>query len=287
MLAAVLLGPVAANASTKRTARVADFEVPASNGYDAYIFAIHQTHPNRHAHVYLALENGDSQASYRARALFTNRHLNASLGPFGRINLRIRHDHRAALTAAHALHIPTHSGDQTTSAAKATNRVRFCLLSVSDSQNSRFRGRIRFEGEQGYSSIHANRAYGSVDSGKISCSSGGKRVHGTFLTAEAGQVTFGASHYDRWPKRSFLYASQSETVGRVTVERSAASHRGAVFDFSPDFLTAHVEPSAGPLSGTADFAAPDQWTGDLTASFPGEPDVPLTGPEFTARLKHF
>lgn len=285
----VFFVPATSSASSTRTVRLASLNLNASHGYDAYIFALHQTDPRRHASVYLSLEKGDASASYQARALFTKRHLKASLGQFGRINLRFGAPRRGSSVQLRPRRREAPASPGAPAAAKAAARARDCAVLIPNHRRA-YRGRIRFEGEAGFSRIRVNRGTGIEGSSKVSCSSGGgsgHRVHETLLTAEAGPLSFIAAHYDRWPRRSYLYALQSETVGRVKVERSAGSHRGAVFDFNPGFSTAHVEPGEGSLFGSADFAAPGQWTGDLTASFPGEPDVPLTGPDFKARLKHF
>jgi len=288
LLAAIAL-PGTASAS-ERVIRIAEMELDATNGYKAYAYAVHQLHPMRHAELSVAVYHDDAYASYEVPALFTRRHLKANLGQFGRVNVRIheKRGHRAAAGTRPRRLSPAASGALSGQpAAKAASRGRTVFCFVDGSFHSKaFRGRIRFEAENGYTGIRANRATGPYYEGKADCSAG-RRAHGTFLSAESGSVDFYASHFRSDSRHSYLYASQEEKTGRVSITRSASNYRGAVFDFSPDFMTAHVEPSAGPLSGSADFAAPDQWTGDLTAAFPGEPPVALTGPDFTARLRHF
>jgi hypothetical protein len=267
LLAAVAL-PGTASAS-QHLFRTASMKVQATSGYKAYLFATRELDPRKRAELDVTVYKGDQSAQYSAPAVFTKRRLEANLGRFGRVHLRITGNGRRA-------------------ASESTKRGSSVLLCQTDDPFERktFRGRIRFQGENGYTGIRADQAKGAYFLGKAKCSRGGKRARGTFLTAKSGPVKFVADHFKRDPRHSYLYASEQETAGRVSIGRSAGNYRGAVFDFNSDFTTAHVEPSEGSLSGSADFAAPDQWTGDLTASFPGEPPVALTGPDFTARLKH-
>ncbi len=269
-LLAAVASPATASAS-QHLFRTASMKVQATGGYKAYLFATRELDPRKRAELDVTVYKDDQYAEYSAPAVFTKRRLEANLGRFGRVHLRITgNGHRAA-------------------SASAAKRGRSALLCQTDEPFERktFLGRIRFQGENGYTAIGADQAKGVYFLGKARCSRGGKRAHGTFLTAKSGSVEFFASHYKRDARHSYLYASEAEKAGRVSIERSASNYRGAVFDFNPDYMTAHVQPSEGPLSGSADFAAPGQWTGDLTASFPGEPPVALTGPDFTARLKHF
>lgn len=285
-LLAVAALPGTASAS-RRVLRTTDFRVEASNGYGGYVFAVHQLHPRRHAQLDVAVAKDDAYAAYSVPALFTRHHLKADLGQFGRINVRIKGRHRAASGAAVRRLTPDAPGSlgPNEPATKAGEHPTVCFIS-GHFQRKGFRGRIRFRGEDGYTKIHADRATGSYFSGGARCPRG-RRARGTFLNAKAGSVEFRASHFRGYPEGTDLSASEEETAGRVSIERSAANYRGAIFDFNSDFTTAHVQPSEGPLSGSADFTAPDSWTGDLTASFPGEPEaVALTGPDFTARLRH-
>jgi hypothetical protein len=283
---ALVAGPGTASAS-QRVLRTAFVKLQATNGYEAYLNAFHQLHPRRHAHASVTVYNEDGgYAEYGVRALFTKRHLKASLGGFGRINLHIKNAARRSRPSDSAVRRLSSDAPPALSAkrrdAKADERVVLCFTSA-PFQRRTFRGRIRFDGENGYTGVHANRVDGRYFSGNARCPRG-RRSRGIFLTAKSGSVEFHASEYRNFPKEKFLYASQDEKVRRVSVRRAAVNYRG-VFDFASDLSTAHVA-SEGALAGSADFTAPDQWTGDLTASFPGEAPVALTGPDFTARLKH-
>jgi hypothetical protein len=265
--------------------RTASMKVQATGGYKAYVFANHQLRPRRRAEVDVVVYKGDQSAEYSVPGVLTKRRLEANLGPFGRVHLRITGNRHRAASGSATGRLSPGGPSRVQSAAKRWRTVLLLCGSDDPFERKTFRGRIRFEGENGYTAIHADQAKGAYFFGKAGCSRG-HRARGTFLTAKSGPVEFFAGKYKSDPRHSYLYASEEETAGRVSIERSAGNFRGAVFDFNSDFTTAHVQPSEGPLTGSADFAAPDQWTGDLTASFPGEPPVALTGPEFKARLRH-
>jgi hypothetical protein len=265
-------------ASARRTVRIADLELRATNGYEAGVQAYKQTHPSRRARISVYFANDDGYALYRVPGRFTKRQIKGRFGGFGRINLRLQ-SRRGALSSRRS------TAPQSGSRAEAAAKARFCVIGVGGTNKS-FRGRIRFRGESDYARIHASRARGFVGKGEISCSSGGNGPRGTILTARAGQLVFHAATYRRDPG-PFAYASEHRRQGRVSILRVAGSDDpSSVFNFDSQLTSAHVRPVGPPFTGSADFAAPDQWAGDLSVSFPGEPDVPLTGPGFTARLRH-
>jgi len=81
--------------------------------------------------------------------------------------------------------------------------------------------------------------------------------------------------------------TEKEKVGQVKIERFGFGNGPKTsFRFDSALTSAHVEPPDPPFSRDADFASPNQWTGSLSVSFPGDPDVPLAGPTFSAQLGH-
>jgi hypothetical protein len=266
-------------ALSRNTVRIADFRVEATNGYRASIEAFKRIHPRRQAKISVFLNDreGFAGSGYSTHGRFTKRRITARLGEFGRINLHFGHRRRAATSQAS-------KAPQSRGEAGASSKVRFCIIGLSGSRRA-VHGRIRFRGEDGFARIHANAARGFVGEGDVTCS-GGRSIPGTVLTAKSGSLRFDAATYSRDPG-PYLYASEHQTVGRVHIWRAAGSFdAGDVFTFDSALTSAHVDPVGAPFAGSADFAAPDQWTGDLSVSFPGAPDVPLTGPDFTARLRH-
>jgi hypothetical protein len=269
----------ASGIANQRTVRTAFIRVHASNGYRASVSALRQLRPKRHAELSVVVRKDDAYAFYRTRALFTKRRLRARLGPFGRVNLRYDIHRRAAAPEGQ---------DPSREQRPAKLARETVCVGTGSAHAETFKGRIHFDGENGYTRIRARRArgWGGTDSFKCSRGGGGHRVAGTVLTAKSGALEFEAERFRRFGDERFLYAQEEKRVGAVRVVREASNYRNAVFDFSRDLTSAHVEPSGAPFSGSADYASPDQWTGDLSVSFPGEPDVALTGPDFTARLRH-
>jgi hypothetical protein len=148
-----------------------------------------------------------------------------------------------------------------------------------------YRGTIRFRGEHGYTSVRARKARGGVGFRDTQCFKD-QKDHGTELIARAGSTGFVAVHDDKFLFTALL-ARARERRRHVLINRLASRLVDpSAFTFDAGLNSAHVAPT-GPFSGSADFAAPSQWTGTLSVSFPGEPNVSLTGPEFTAMLKAY
>jgi hypothetical protein len=175
-----------------------------------------------------------------------------------------------------------------------------------------FRGRIEFHGEGGYTSVDAHRAKGkALGLGSLrNCVGTVSRPHGRNLKAilrallglggpqakqtrilaewkqPLGGVFFEATQVGR-DRTQFLAAEQT-TVGRLAILHIARANGSAKRLASDPALTfANVSPPA-PFSGSGDLRhGPDGlklWTGNLAVSFPGAPDVPLTGPDFRTIL---
>lgn len=90
---------------------------------------------------------------------------------------------------------------------------------------------------------------------------------------------------------SFFGASSFESDHRVSIIRSVSASAG-VDAFSITTSNGHPQSAIisppQPFSGTASFQrnadGSTSWTGSLSASFPGTEQVPLTGPDWKARL---
>jgi hypothetical protein len=97
---------------------------------------------------------------------------------------------------------------------------------------------------------------------------------------------FGA--VQRGHRRPVFFAGALQTRERLALIRLAAAVGSPADLLASDSLsTATVTPPA-PFSGEGSFRHADDgtksWTGSLAVSFPGAPDVPLTGPEFEVGL---
>jgi hypothetical protein len=148
-----------------------------------------------------------------------------------------------------------------------------------------YRGKIRFRGEHGYTRVRAHRARGDVGPRQTRCFKD-ENDHGTELIARAESTGFVALRDDKFSFTAFLAAIRERRHGVLINRRASRLADTSEFTFDAGLSSAHVGP-ARPFSGSADFAGPNQWSGPLSVSFPGEPDVPLAGSDFTAVLKSY
>ena len=156
--------------------------------------------------------------------------------------------------------------------------------------HGRFTGRIRFRGEDGYVRIRASRARGFISPATQGCSEGDP-FHGVALDARSGSVSFEADHFRGDPGALFL-ARARERVDNVRIQRYAigGTPDADAFTYDHGLTTAHVAPPPDrdePFSGSADLIASGEWSGSLSVSFPGAPDIALAGAGFAARLGRF
>jgi hypothetical protein len=164
-----------------------------------------------------------------------------------------------------------------------------------------FVGSFRFEGEAGYTTAETAEVSGSVgDRAQIICwTSGRESKQGRHrnpppspylgATTTHNSLGFAAARLGRHRKRTSFVASSIEKEAGVSIRRWASiSASSSEFTFDRRLTTATVTPPA-PFSGSATFergpkGSQPSWSGSLTVSFPGRPEVPLTGPNFTSLL---
>ncbi len=89
-------------------------------------------------------------------------------------------------------------------------------------------------------------------------------------------------------RRSRFFASASQSEGQLAVYRFAFALASPLAFAANDALSlAGVSPPA-PFSGSGtlqrDSGGAKSWAGSLAVSFPGAPEVPLTGPQFKTQL---
>lgn len=167
-------------------------------------------------------------------------------------------------------------------------------------RNGLYVGSLRFRGEYGYVSVDVQRAGGILLT----------RVADPHCKAQRPEARRTPSHH---PKLTSLYAvhrrgiqstqfwAETNRRGRVDYEATVesggeqmATYREAYVEASPltfatdralSFLS--ISPPF-PYSGTGLVQRnPDgsrSWSGSLAVSFPGDPDVPLTGPEYQTKF---
>jgi hypothetical protein len=268
-----------ASASAGRTGLYGEVEVKASNGYHVSIGAHRWKH--RRGKVSVVVRKGYAWSMYTAHGRVSRHRLKANLGDFGRIRLRYHPKERrqAPSMRAPAMSVP---GSLVNGLFQ---RLLGCGVSIDDT-GGRFKGRIRFHGEDGYTRVRANRARGFISPATTGCSKIGP-VHGVALDARSDSLRFEADRF-RGESGALLLASEREDAGRVAIRRIAIEGgRKSWFTFDPNLTSAHLEPTGSAFVGTADLSSSNEWTGTLAASFPGDPSVPLAGPEFIAGLGRF
>ncbi len=277
LVALVLPGPAAAAPAPWALS----FSLRDSNGFELTVTGFGPT-----VGIAVRRPNHHTQTDYLVHGKVTKTSMRASFPGLGRIDV----DYRPARPTPHGP-VP-------------------CQAALHGIHGS-FHGKIEFDGENGYTTVHAHRAKGVlIDLGQLRhCSGGiprsgkssealikallgigGPRAKTTRVLAEwkqpLGGVFFEATQVGR--DHTEFFAIEQHTSGRLAVMHIARANGSAkMLASDPKLSFASVSPPA-PFSGTGDLRHdPDghkRWSGTLTASFPGAPHVPLTGPEFRTIL---
>ncbi len=258
-------------------------------GSDGYLISVAT---EDHRTVTLTASNDDAAATYTAPGRASRAGIEADFGELGRISVRFTPFDRRDLS------IPP----------RRCHTIR-----------GHFDGVIRFLGEQEYTRAQTKTARGTVGSGRAPCVPprhnarpsdldllakaadrgvafasfaavarvGGRTV--SFFDAEINEINPTGTVV---PYSADARAAIEESRGRIAIERVAAVslEQTAVTSPSPPGqlpVTATVH-APDPFQGTGSFLAvpggEPTWTGDLSVPLPGAGLVPLTGPEFDAKL---
>lgn len=263
------------------------FRLPASNGYS---FQVKTQGSQTLVSVWRNERTAKTSAIYDVSESATPEAINADLGSLGHIDVRF---------------VP--SGETRTIELRPPRKHSDCQAPLRVVRGlGTFTGTISFHGEDGYTSVDAAQAWGSV----------GPEVHSRCgRRPPRGGPSEAPPDVERvWIKEdAFLFArhvssktstgttlllvSTSRRYARylvekleiprpgLTIQRSAsvAAPRSA-FTFRGDLSSATLRPPA-PFEGEATFsAARHSLSGDLTVALPGAPPEPLTGPEFEAQI---
>ncbi len=254
-------------------------QLHGSNGYGISLSA-------NGGFVSLSTQGHHATVEYAARGAAGNGKIKARFGSLGRVALRFHPRGRARL-------FKEPKGN--------------CSGGDSLVQAGVFVGKLDFEGEQGYTRIHANRVKGTVTHTKrqICKTSGGEDGGGAALsslkwtllsaTADENKVSFNAFKTEFKSKPGLNGASFSATIIE-SIQRGFAVFRSiqatagltAFSDVSSHGRVdeATVTPPA-PFSGSATYRRAvakrsETWLGSLAGDFPGLGTVSLAGPEFCA-----
>jgi hypothetical protein len=284
LLGALLLLALPSTAAARNGLEL-DVHLPVSHGYRIEVGGYDTT-----AFVSASRSVGtprrlEATSTYIARGKVSTTSMKASFGSLGHVSLRFH----------------------PTGPATRTRPRRHCL--GPDHYTIRpgvFVGTVRFRGENGYATAEAHRVKGkSVTPPELVCfdsidsilrefglgnPSKKKKPKVTRLRAgwrEAVRAVFLEASRKR-DKATFV-AAREVTEGKLAIYRSAyVKAPAATFGAQSSLSQATFKPPA-PFSGAGLFRRDPQsgaklWSGSLAVSFPGEPDVPLTGPQFKTQL---
>lgn len=272
--------------SRHKSTWVSRFDIKTKSGYDVAVIGARGVVAIQVSKVGLAgaaqgAKRG-AMTAYVAHGTATANRIKASFDGFGRISVRFRPSSRV---------IKSRRGRRCKGANHYTIRPGV------------FVGRIQFTGENHYVQVRAKRAKGRIRRPlRLRCS---KSPHPTAKSSQAVTALPFASMDVleagwrkplaatelialRFGSRVLCFASAEESLGWLAEVRYAFVVAPARALTQDESLTAAKMKPPWPFVGTGSYAAsPDgvrTWTGDLRASFPGAPGLPLTGPEFRVRL---
>jgi hypothetical protein len=285
--AAVVLGLVSATLSVAPATAVAknglDLMVsfPAGNGYTIGLGGYEAT-----AFISASRSVGTPRrraisSTYVVRGEVSPTSIKAKFGQFGHASLRFRPSGRV---------FRTRPQDHCLGADHYTIRSGVYVGSVS------------FRGEAGYASAKVHRikgrevtprqllCFGSIlREQDFSVASKKKKPRVTKLLAGRREATT-ATYLEATRERGFsrFLAATQHTEGRLAIYRTAYVRTSSpTFSADAPLSSASLSPPA-PFNGSGSFQRGPHgaklWTGSLSVSFPGEPDVPLTGPQFKTQL---
>jgi hypothetical protein len=283
VVALALLLPPGATAKVHQPNFSAEFSLPEADGYSISVSASHES-------TQVDVTEGRSSSrrlifsDYTFRGSASRKGIHADLGHFGTISMRFKPSGQVRTGKLPNL-------------GKGCNGPRKIVRHLGT-----FVGIFRFEGEDGYTTTEAAEVSGSVgDPDAVFCgtfvneSGSGHHHHIRPPSPYLGATTahnglgFAAAAMGRHGNRISFVASSREKDGRASIMRwvSLVGPRSA-FQFDHRLTTATLAPPP-PFAGTGTFergpkGSQPSWSGSLSVSFPGRPEVPLTGANFTSVL---
>jgi hypothetical protein len=241
------------------------FRLHASNGYVLSAISFESPRAGRGG-IYLTMRARHAAVLYFAPAVVGPTSIKADLGAIGRIDIDF-----------------VSSGKSRTAHSDCDGKP--VLVDT-----GHYEGTIDFEGEEGYSEVHASSAPGEVKEALNLICSGSIRSEGTGGHSPGARLTVLHRHGRRFefgatknsPSRPARFiASISEHRGRLSIIRGVeATGAAGSFDFDVRSGTADVNPPE-PFAGEASYlrlsGKKARWRGDLSVDFPGQANVRLTG----------
>ena len=272
-----------------------EMRLPGSHGYAISL------RTSGHDEIEVEASKGSVSAMYRAPAHVTHRQIDADLGPLGRVSVRF--DGRIDPPAPTPISLWE---------CKGRSSIR---------ESGRFRGVIRFSGEQGFTQVRATKAQGTVTKnfrrvcrlaawiralagalggsdraesdlrfpitlGVAGSKSGGKRISLRTIGLEGPRRGIRPGQFI-----GFGSADLRERQGQISILRSAAVEldRNSVLlgdkDLEPRTATVSLpKPFGGEATYVKEPETISTWSGSLSVWLPGIGAVPLAGPGFVAAI---
>lgn len=252
-----------------------ELRLRGSKGYSISVSGDRET-------VTLTAERKGSSASYTTKGLASATRIKARLGRLGRVSVRFH----------------SHGGPKRTPLPKG-----ICRGEAEMVESGTWVGQIQFNGEQGYTTVHATRAKGTItDSPKQTCSiPGGK---------EGNLPNFQATIFSAASDAKGIFATSLSSDSRPSIDGSLFTasllefHRRGLsiirsistdakgdaiaLNEEGDHITSATITPPAPFKGTATFqrthGSEGSWTGTLAGDFPGRGEVTLAGPKFFAKV---
>jgi hypothetical protein len=236
-------------------------------------------------------------ASYSTRGTVTDHGLKADFGPFGHISVQF-HGHPVAQR-------------------EGARHSRHCGRRQSVHEIGRFEGTIRFNGEQGFATVSARKAKGSLRREFARpCPHRPRHAKARLPRLRGSPERFFATTLAAGAKTSRRAISvelrdekplpNSPGIPLATILITITEHRSGVwiqrtlfvdFEGGPESFHASsldatpitaIATLPAPFAGIGTYSketgSPASWTGDLSAELPGAGTVSLSGPDFTALL---
>lgn len=297
-LAAVVLAALPASAVAKDSVvvqtpgKVVKLSLHGTHGY-----RISVTNRGAAKRVILTAQKGDARAIYSVHGRAGEDRIEGNFGKLGKISVRF----------------------QPSSRKPERRRVeRNCKGKPTTIQAGRFVGTIRFDGEEGFSSVAATSAPGTVVSKhKLVCTVSARprpaatrqssRLKGsTFIYKDFVAVVADHDHSVFVETINTSSPKEATPTGFTLGEAAVTEHRGRIAIARSTEIDTEVDPVQAsplgvkpitatvtlpaPLEGSGSYiespGSPASWSGNLSMRLPGGGVVPLTGPEFTAILCH-
>jgi hypothetical protein len=284
---AALQGPAAASARGREInlpSMELRMSLPGSHGYRISIDGFGG------GFVVLTALRGEAEAEYRVHGRISPHGLHANFGNLGLVSVSFEgsHPHPGSLHGKCKGRRPIH-------------RV------------GRFKGTIRFDGEEGFTSVSAKAAKGSVGQTFRQVCRGGKprawehagavaKISTAVFTKTlvAGKQEpgrrFGFFYENDFPvshgetervEPAFIIATVLESGGRVEIDRSNIFEVESKFLVDSPLGVAPITASLtmpSPFAGTAEYleqaGSSPTWGGNLSVPLPGAASVPMSGPGF-------